>query len=77
MATARRDFVRLLAGTAAAGMSLPLASCAGETPTLQGALDSVVEEVNRLLRQYAEMRRLVRRFGKGQDPRKVLRSLGL
>jgi signal recognition particle subunit SRP54 len=36
-----------------------------------------VEEVNRLLRQYAEMRRLVKRFGKGGDPRKVLRSLGL
>jgi len=36
-----------------------------------------VEEVNRLLRQYAEMKRLMRRFGKGGDPRKVLRSLGL
>jgi signal recognition particle subunit SRP54 len=35
-----------------------------------------VEEVNRLLRQYAEMRRLVRRMA-GGDPRKVLRSLGL
>jgi signal recognition particle subunit SRP54 len=36
-----------------------------------------VEEVNRLLRQHAEMKRLVKRFGKGGDPRKVLRSLGL
>jgi len=36
-----------------------------------------VEEVNRLLRQYAEMKKLMRRFGKGGDPRKVLRSLGL
>jgi signal recognition particle subunit SRP54 len=35
-----------------------------------------VEEINRLLRQYAEMRRLVKRMGSG-DPRKVLRSLGL
>jgi signal recognition particle subunit SRP54 len=37
---------------------------------------TTVEEVNRLLRQYAEMRRMIRRFGSG-DPRKVLRSLGL
>jgi signal recognition particle subunit SRP54 len=35
-----------------------------------------VEEVNRLLRQYAEMRKLVRRAGKG-DPRRMLRSLGM
>jgi len=35
-----------------------------------------VEEINRLLRQYAEMKRLVKRMGSG-DPRKVLRSLGL
>ena len=35
-----------------------------------------VEEVNRLLRQYAEMRRLFKRFG-SSDPRKVLKSLGL
>jgi len=37
---------------------------------------TTVEEVNRLLRQYAEMRRLVRRMA-GGDPRKVLRSLGM
>jgi signal recognition particle subunit SRP54 len=37
---------------------------------------TTVEEVNRLLRQYAEMRKLVRRFGSG-DPRKVLKSLGM
>ena len=36
-----------------------------------------VEEVNRLLRQHAEMRKLMKRFGAGGDPRKVLRSLGL
>jgi signal recognition particle subunit SRP54 len=35
-----------------------------------------VEEINRLLRQYAEMKRLVKRMGSG-DARKVLRSLGL
>jgi signal recognition particle subunit SRP54 len=38
---------------------------------------TTVEEVNRLLRQYAEMRRLVKRMGSVGDPRKVLRSLGL
>jgi signal recognition particle subunit SRP54 len=37
---------------------------------------STVEEVNRLLRQHAEMRRMMKRFGSG-DPRKVLRSLGI
>jgi len=37
---------------------------------------STVEEVNRLLRQYGEMKRLVKRLGSG-DPRKVLRSMGL
>jgi signal recognition particle subunit SRP54 len=37
---------------------------------------STVEEVNRLLRQYAEMRKLLRRFG-SSDPRKVLKSLGM
>jgi signal recognition particle subunit SRP54 len=37
---------------------------------------TTVEEVNRLLRQYAEMRRMIRRFG-STDPRKVLRSMGL
>jgi signal recognition particle subunit SRP54 len=37
---------------------------------------TTVEEVNRLLRQYAEMRRLFKRFG-SSDPRKVLKSLGL
>jgi signal recognition particle subunit SRP54 len=37
---------------------------------------SSVEEVNRLLRQYGEMKRLVRRLGSG-DPRRVLRSLGM
>lgn len=37
---------------------------------------STVEEVNRLLRQYGEMKRLVRRLGSG-DPRKVLKSMGL
>ena len=36
-----------------------------------------VEEVNRLLRQHAEMKKLMKRFGAGGDPRKVLRSLGL
>jgi signal recognition particle subunit SRP54 len=35
-----------------------------------------VEEVNRLLRQYAEMRKLLKRFGSA-DPRKVLKSLGM
>jgi signal recognition particle subunit SRP54 len=37
---------------------------------------TTVEEVNRLLRQYAEMRKMVRRLGSG-DPRKVLRGLGI
>jgi signal recognition particle subunit SRP54 len=37
---------------------------------------TTVEEVNRLLRQYGEMKRLVKRLGRG-DPKKVLRSLGL
>jgi signal recognition particle subunit SRP54 len=37
---------------------------------------TTVEEVNRLLRQYGEMKRLVKRLGSG-DPRKVLRSMGL
>ncbi|MEP0773953.1 MAG: signal recognition particle protein [Acidobacteriota bacterium] len=37
---------------------------------------TTVEEVNRLLRQYAEMRKLVKRAGSG-DPRRVLRSLGM
>lgn len=37
---------------------------------------STVEEVNRLLRQYAEMKKLMKRMGKG-DPRQVLRSLGI
>ena len=36
-----------------------------------------VEEVNRLLRQHAEMKRLMKRFGSGGDPRRVLRSLGM
>ena len=36
-----------------------------------------VEEVNRLLRQHAEMKRLMKRFGAGGDPRRVLRSLGM
>jgi len=36
---------------------------------------TTVEEVNRLLRQHAEMQRLVKRLGSG-DPRRVLRSLG-
>jgi len=34
-----------------------------------------VEEVNRLLRQWAEMRRMMKRLSSG-DPRRVLRSLG-
>ncbi len=38
---------------------------------------TTVEEVNRLLRQHAEMSRMMKRFGAGGDPRKVLRSLGL
>jgi signal recognition particle subunit SRP54 len=37
---------------------------------------TTVEEVNRLLRQFAEMRRLARRLGSG-DPRRVLRQMGL
>ncbi|NWF99863.1 MAG: signal recognition particle protein [Thermoanaerobaculaceae bacterium] len=37
---------------------------------------TTVEEVNRLLRQHAEMQRLVKRLGSG-DPRRVLKSLGL
>jgi signal recognition particle subunit SRP54 len=37
---------------------------------------TTVEEVNRLLRQYGEMKRMVRRLGRG-DPKKVLRSMGL
>jgi signal recognition particle subunit SRP54 len=36
-----------------------------------------VEEVNRLLRQHAEMKRLMKRFGSGGDPRRILRSLGM
>ncbi|HUK14145.1 MAG TPA: signal recognition particle protein [Thermoanaerobaculaceae bacterium] len=35
-----------------------------------------VEEVNRLLRQYAEMRKMVKRLGSG-NPRRVLRNLGM
>ncbi len=38
---------------------------------------TTVEEVNRLLRQHAEMRKLMKRFGSGGDPRRVLRSLGM
>lgn len=37
---------------------------------------STVEEVNRLLRQYAEMKKLMKRMGRG-DARQVLRSLGI
>jgi signal recognition particle subunit SRP54 len=37
---------------------------------------TTVEEVNRLLRQYGEMKRMVKRLGRG-DPKKVLRSMGL
>jgi len=37
---------------------------------------TTVEEVNRLLRQYGEMKRMVKRLSSG-DPRKVLRSMGL
>ena len=37
---------------------------------------TTVEEVNRLLRQHAEMRRMVKRLGSG-DPRRVLRNLGM
>jgi signal recognition particle subunit SRP54 len=37
---------------------------------------TTVEEVNRLLRQYAEMKRMMRRLGSG-DPRRVLRGMGL
>ena len=37
---------------------------------------TTVEEVNRLLRQYAEMRKMVKRLGSG-DPRRVLRNLGM
>jgi len=38
---------------------------------------TTVEEVNRLLRQHAEMKKLMKRFGAGGDPRRVLRSLGM
>lgn len=38
---------------------------------------TTVEEVNRLLRQYAEMKRMLRRFGSGADPKRVLRGMGL
>jgi len=38
---------------------------------------TTVEEVNRLLRQHAEMKRMMKRFGSGGDPRRVLRSLGM
>ncbi|MFH1177525.1 MAG: signal recognition particle protein [Acidobacteriota bacterium] len=37
---------------------------------------SSVEEVNRLLRQWAEMRRMMKRASAGGDPRRMLRSLG-
>ena len=37
---------------------------------------STVEEVNRLLRQYGEMKRMVRRLSSG-DPRRALRGMGL
>jgi signal recognition particle subunit SRP54 len=37
---------------------------------------TTVEEVNRLLRQYAEMRKMMKRMA-GGDPRRVLRSMGL
>jgi signal recognition particle subunit SRP54 len=37
---------------------------------------TTVEEVNRLLRQYAEMRKMMKRFASG-DPKRVLRSMGL
>ncbi len=36
-----------------------------------------VEEVNRLLRQHAEMKRMMKRFASGGDPRRILRSLGM
>jgi signal recognition particle subunit SRP54 len=37
---------------------------------------TTVEEVNRLLRQYAEMKKMLRRFGSA-DPRRVLKGMGL
>ena len=37
---------------------------------------TTVEEVNRLLRQYGEMKRMVKRLA-SQDPRRVLRGMGL
>jgi signal recognition particle subunit SRP54 len=37
---------------------------------------TTVEEVNRLLRQYAEMRKMMKRLA-GGDPRRVLKSMGL
>ena len=37
---------------------------------------ATVEEVNRLLRQYGEMKRMAKRLASG-DPRRVLRGLGL
>ena len=38
--------------------------------------ESVVEEVNRLPRQHAEMKRMLKRLGAGGDPRRILRSMG-
>ncbi len=38
---------------------------------------STVEELNRLLRQYGEMRKMMKRVGKGGDPQRMLRSLGM
>jgi signal recognition particle subunit SRP54 len=38
---------------------------------------TTVEEVNRLLRQHAEMKRMMKRFAGGGDPRRILRSLGM
>ena len=37
---------------------------------------TTVEEVNRLLRQYGEMKRMARRLASG-DPRRILRGMGL
>ncbi|HNX50296.1 MAG TPA: signal recognition particle protein [Thermoanaerobaculaceae bacterium] len=37
---------------------------------------TTVEEVNRLLRQYAEMKKMLRRFGSA-DPKRVLKGMGL
>jgi signal recognition particle subunit SRP54 len=38
---------------------------------------TTVEEVNRLLRQHAEMKRMMKRFAGGGDPRRILRSMGM